>query len=120
MELLDRAQVLQLSPEDRRQYEYELKVYRDNYNTMEYAKAVATEEGLKEGFERGIKQGIEHGIEKGMKQGIEKGIERGIEQGKIEIIINGFTEGLSISLLAKITHFTEQEVLDILNNHNTK
>lgn len=90
MELLEKSKLLSLSPEERANYEYELKVYRDNYNTMEYAKKRAKIEGH------------------------EKGLQEGRLEEKRELILNGFDEGLSISMLSKISKLSEDEVIRII------
>ena len=39
-----------------RKYEESLKIYRDNYNTLEYAKKEARKEGREEGKQEGRKE----------------------------------------------------------------
>jgi predicted transposase/invertase (TIGR01784 family) len=55
-------------------------------------------------------------------EGIEEGMEKGMEKGKlektIEIILNGFDNGLSISMICNITQFSESEVINILRMHD--
>ncbi|MBK9257473.1 MAG: Rpn family recombination-promoting nuclease/putative transposase [Saprospiraceae bacterium] len=47
----------------------------------------------------------------------EEGKIEGKIESKIEVILNGFDEGLNISLLANITHLSEDEVINILRTH---
>jgi predicted transposase/invertase (TIGR01784 family) len=56
-------------------------------------------------------------ISEGVIKGKAEGREEGRLDGKIEVILNGFDKGHSISLLANITDFTEDEVRRILKNH---
>ncbi len=52
-----------------------------------------------------------------ISEGVIKGKAEGRLDGKIEVILNGFDKGHSISLLANITNFTEEEVRRILKEH---
>jgi predicted transposase/invertase (TIGR01784 family) len=47
-------------------------------------------------------------------KGKQQGIEQGIEKEKIKIIINAYDNGLTISMIAKITGLSDQEVQRIL------
>ena len=49
--LFNEAEIAKLNPTDMQAYEESLKVYRDNYSVMEYAKKEAKEEGREEGKE---------------------------------------------------------------------
>lgn len=69
------------------------------------------EELLKEGMEKGILQGME----KGILQGIEKGMERGMIQERKKLVKNLFAQGLDISVIAKATELSEEEVKNYLN-----
>ncbi len=52
-----------------------------------------------------------------IKQGIEKGMEKGLLKGKIEVIINGWKNGLSIDILSNITGLSEEKVKQILKDN---
>jgi len=58
-------------------------------------------------------------ISEGVIKGREEGREEGRLDGKIEVILNGFDKRHSISLLANITNFTEEEVRRILKEHKS-
>jgi predicted transposase/invertase (TIGR01784 family) len=60
---------------------------------------------------------MSEGVIKGEIKGRAEGREEGKLDGKIEVILNGFDKGHSISLLANITNFTEDEVRNILKEH---
>lgn len=60
--LEEKLSVANLSEEERWHYETELRVARDNYATMKYAKDEARAEGLAEGRAEGRAQGIAEGI----------------------------------------------------------
>jgi predicted transposase YdaD len=48
----------------------------------------------------------------------EEGKLEGKLEGKTEVIINGYDEGLNISILAKITDLPKKDVLKILLKNN--
>jgi predicted transposase/invertase (TIGR01784 family) len=75
-------------------YERSLKVFRDNYNTHEYAIRTANEKGLKEGMEKGI----------------EKGMEKGIKETKIEMVKSAKNLGLSVLDIIKLTGLSAEEI----------
>lgn len=71
----ERAKEVNLTTEEKDNYEESLKVYRDNINVIDTARA----EGLQEGIE----------------QGIERGIEKGKQEEKIEIAKNLILAGIN-------------------------
>jgi predicted transposase/invertase (TIGR01784 family) len=95
------AALAKLNPEEVRGYEDSLKVYRDNINVVDTAKAKGIKEGLKEGLKKGLEKGLKKGIKKGKAEGIKEGIEKGkaegikegIEKGKVEGIKEGIEKG---------------------------
>lgn len=52
--------------------------------------------------------------EKGLEQGLEQGREQGRELEKKEIVLRGFQEGLPINVLARITGWPLEKVMEIL------
>ncbi|CAM4428061.1 MAG: hypothetical protein E7L01_02545 [Paenibacillus macerans] len=56
-------------------------------------------------YEEGLKEGMEEGIEKGIEQGMEKGIEK--------TALNMLREGMEISLVAKVTGLSEEQVVKL-------
>ncbi|GEN30119.1 hypothetical protein HNQ35_000175 [Cerasibacillus quisquiliarum] len=48
--------------------------------------------------------------ERGIKKGLEKGIETGVERGKKEVALEMLKEGLSIEIIAKVTHLDREEI----------
>ncbi|OMG46671.1 hypothetical protein BK140_26030 [Paenibacillus macerans] len=65
------------------------------------------------GYEEGLKEGMEEGIEKGIEQGIEQGIAVGVEKGIEKTALNMLREGMEISLVAKVTGLTEEQVVKL-------
>jgi len=57
-------------------------------------------------------------IKKGEERGVGKGIEIGKNSFKIETIIRGYRNGVSIDLLALLTNTTEKEVREIIDKYN--
>ena len=83
----------------------------DSFNR---GKAQGIEEGRTQGMEKGIKKGRTQGIEEGRTQGIEEGRTQGIEegrtQGKKDLILSMLKNGLEMSLISKVTGFSEKEI----------
>lgn len=48
------------------------------------------------------------------ERGFKEGLRQGIQRSKCEIVLNAYEEGLSISLIAKTTGLSEEEVLQII------
>ena len=62
--LFDIAKLAKMDEKEHSAYEASLKRYRDNINTMDYAKKEAREKGREEGREEGIEIGEKKGMEK--------------------------------------------------------
>ena len=81
------AELAKFSEAQRHGYETSLKVFRDNFNTYEFAKDEAKSEGRVEGRVEGIIVGLEKGEEIGLEKGLEKGevigLEKGLEKGEV-------------------------------------
>lgn len=60
---------------------------------------------------------IQKGRAEGIEEGLEKGIEKGKIEGKIEVILNAYSDGLTIPLIANITGMEEAEVVRILKEY---
>ncbi len=55
-----------------------------------------------------------------IEQGRIEGIEEGEKKGKSEVILNGYNNGLDIVMLSNITQLTQEEVIQILQEHRKK
>ena len=114
MRLGELAEVANMSEKQRRSYDKDLKILRDSYNILEFAKKEARKEGLQEGREEGIAQGREEGIaqgrEEGIAQGREEGIAQGIAQGREEMAVEMLRRGMSIELVSEVSKLTEDIV----------
>ena len=78
--------------------------------TLQYLRAMITEEEKQE-----IRAGsYEYGFEEGMQQGMQQGIAQGQEQGKAEanraIAKNLFSSGVSIDIIVSATGLSEEEI----------
>lgn len=95
------SSVAALSPEERMQYDYDLKKARDYKAEMSFAR----------------KQGLEAGHKEGLKEGIQKGIQRGIQEGRrterISIAKALKAQGLPPDLIEKATGISCSEQLSL-------
>ena len=86
------ARVENLSPEDRRNYERDLKFVRDYKNSIQYAEIKAREEGVQEG------------------------IQKGIQEEQERVIISMAAKGFDTDTIADIAGVTVPEVKSILES----
>jgi len=98
------AEVAKFTSEERTAYNDSLKYYRDLKNSLD----TSFEEGKTEGKIEGIAEGEQIGLEKG------------IMKEKIEVIKNGYENGLPVEVLAKLTNLTEVQVIQILKELGLK
>ena len=68
-------------------------------------------------FMTAYEQTIEIGEKRGIEKGIEKGIEEGIEKEQRIVVINGFKNNLSVSLISNIIGLEEARVIAILKEN---
>ena len=61
---------------------------------------------------------LKKGIREGMEKGLEKGLEKGIEKEKIETIIESVGENIPLSVIAKITRLTIEQVKKVIAEQN--
>ena len=81
------ATLAELSPAERRKYDHDIKVLRDNLMFEEQEKRhieEAEKRGEERGEKRGMKKGREEGRAEGREEGIEIGMEKGMEKGREE------------------------------------
>lgn len=91
--------------------------YWDAISTERTLIADAEAKGKAIGREEGREEGREKGREEGREEGEQIGFLKGEMKEKITVILNGFENGISVSILAKITQLSEDEVLRILIEH---
>ena len=76
-------------------------------------------EGMSHGLEEGLKQGFSQGISQGISQGFSQGISQGISQGAhdkaVETARLMLANNIEISMVAKCTGLTEEEIKQIEN-----
>ena len=102
VELLQSGLLDSYTKEEREQYLYARRLYRDNKNTYEYA----VETGVKKGF----KKGEQVGLRKGRKEGIRIGVDQGIHEEKRRVAKQMKQQGLPIQTIAICTGLTEEEI----------
>ena len=100
------AELAKFSEAQRHGYETSLKVFRDNFNALEYSK----EEAERIGMERGMEKGELIGIEKGMEKGLEAGNLEGEMKNKKVTAGKLKAKGMSVIEIAEITGLTEEEI----------
>ena len=98
VELLQSGLLDSYTKEEREQYLYARRLYRDNKNTYEYA----VETGVKKGFKKGEQVGLRKGRKEGIRIGVDQGMRRVAKQMK--------QQGLPIQTIAICTGLTEEEI----------
>ena len=98
----EKAELAKFDDAELDNYEYSLKVFRDNKNTFDYAMETAQKEGLLTGF-------LEGEI-KGKLEGEIKGKLEGERIGKLDIAKNMKQKGLSVNDIAAFTGLTVDEI----------
>ena len=104
------AKKANMTPEERRQYEEEWKIYNDYFNTIESAE--------KKGYIDGIEEGRAEGRAEGREEGRAEGRAEGREEGRAEGELNALRktaqtmkkEGLDFQLISRITGLTIEEI----------
>ena len=104
------AKKANMTPEERRQYEEEWKIYNDYFNTIESAE--------KKGYIDGIEEGRAEGRAEGREEGRAEGRAEGREEGRAEGELNALRktaqtmkmEGLDIQLISRITGLNFEEI----------
>ncbi len=92
------AEVCNLNKEEKMAWDAYLKAKWDNENSLDYAKKVAMNEGIKEGLKEGIKKGFE------------KGVAEGKEEGLFLVARSMKAKGFDIQMISEITGLTPEEV----------
>ena len=87
--LFEQAEIAQYTPEERQDYEESLKNFRDWYSALKTAEKKGHAEGREEGRAEGLREGI------------------------VKTAQNMKKEGMSDSLIAKMTGLTEQEIAEL-------
>ena len=106
VELLQSGLLDSYTKEEREQYLYARRLYRDNKNTYEYA----VESGFKKGKQIGLQKGRKEGIRIGVDQGIKIGVDQGIHEEKRRVAKQMKQQGLPIQTIAICTGLTEEEI----------
>ena len=113
LELIERANVCNLSDEEYRRYEAGLKALEDHVDfdeLLEDAKAEAAAEGRAEGRAEGLAEGHAVGREEGMTEGRIKGISEGVKLTQLENAKKMLDDNLAIELIEKYTGLSQEEI----------
>ncbi|MDR3079038.1 MAG: hypothetical protein LBU15_03290 [Rickettsiales bacterium] len=70
---------------------------------------------LAEGMKKGIRKGRREGIRKGREEGRVEGMEKGMEEGARKTALAMLMEGLPLSLIARCTGLTIDEISRLEN-----
>ena len=92
------ARIVNMNKKERDEYEACLKVYRDQYNTWNYMK------------ERALEEGREKGREEGRAEGWIEGISEGFEKGKKEVAHKMKQSGMSLEVISQCTGLSIEEI----------
>jgi predicted transposase/invertase (TIGR01784 family) len=98
MRLGELAEVANMSEKQRRSYDKDLKILRDSYNILEFAKKEARREGLQEGREEGRAEGREEGRAEGRAEGVK------------EMAVEMLKKGMDIELVSEISKLSIDDV----------
>ena len=100
------AELAKFDELQRHGYEMSLKVFRDNFNTFEFAK----DEAQRMGREVGREEGREVGREEGIIEGMEKGIVQGELKNKKATAEKLKAKGMSLKEIEDITGLMEGDI----------
>jgi len=99
-----------LTESQRRKYDKDLKIYRDNKNILAYAQKRSREEGRAEGRAEGLAEGRAEGRAEGLAEGLAEGERQAnLETARILKALGKMT----IAEIAQATKLTEDEVLKL-------
>ena len=91
--LAEISDITALSKEEHEKYDESIKILRDNYATFKFA--------------------IKEGHDKGRAEGLIEGRAEGQAKEKKQIAQNMLKEGMTVSLICKMTGLDEQEILKL-------
>ena len=100
------AKKANMTPEERRQYEEEWKIYNDYFNTIESAE----KKGYIDGIEEGRAKGREEGRAEGREEGRAEGREEGREEEKQANARNMKAMNFAPDIISQITGLTIEEI----------
>ena len=107
------AELANFSEAQRHGYETSLKVFRDNFNTYEFAKDEAKSEGRVEGRLEGRVEGRVEGIIVGLEKGEEIGLVKGRKESDEivrKVARNLKDSGMAINKISELTGLSEEEI----------
>ena len=97
----EQAEIARFTPEERQDYEYSVKIYRDLINVVNTANS------------KGWRAGHVEGIAEGRAEGLAEGRAEGLAESKVVIARNLKGMGMSVADIMKATGLTAQEIENI-------
>lgn len=91
------AKIANMNEKQRRKYDHDLKVLRDNYNILDFAQ----------------KKALAKGLEEGRAQGLAEGRAQGLEEARKEAAVEMLKEGMPIELVARISKLSIEDVTNL-------
>ena len=64
--------------------------------------------------EEGRQEGREEGMQKGLEKGMQQGMQKGRQERNYEVIVNMLKENVEISVIAKVTGLSEEEIKKLI------
>ena len=104
--LFEQAEIARFTPQDAREYEESVKVYRDLTNVVN----TAEQKGMAKGRAEGLAKGMAKGMAKGLAEGHAKGLTEGVQQEKLQNARKMKAKGFSVADIADITGLDPQEI----------
>lgn len=123
--LFDVAKFSNFTPRELNDYQEREKMFNDYQNCLDYAKKMAEEKGLTEGFANGLAQGMTEGLAKGLAEGHAEGLAQGMTEGLAKGLIDGknemqkeiaknlLAEGFPVEKVSLLTGLTIKECTDL-------
>ena len=100
--LFEQAEIAHFTPQDARDYEESVKVYRDLTNVVNTAERKGREEGLQEGLQQGREEGIQEGLQQGR--------EEGVLQEKLNTARKMREMGMATDMISQVTGLTAGQI----------
>ena len=98
-----------LSKEEQEKYDESIRIMRDTYATMSYARKEGHAEGLAEGMEKGMEKGIAEGKKQGLAEGRKQGLAEGRKQ-LMSVASKLLRSGMSVEEVCRMTGLPREEI----------
>ena len=109
-EARERLQYMMMSKVEQERYFRHIDNWKSERNAMETSRQDGLAEGMEKGMEKGMEEGMKKGRAEGKAEGLAEGLEKGKAEGKVEIARTMLTDHIEISVIAKFTGLTEDDI----------